>query len=220
MNREVVKIFAGDNKLKIYFNKNIMIINKIVQNLAKNFSAKNNIRPTLASVFFTKNKAVATDAYKLCEIEFLQNEFTQNDLNLKDFEYKKFDESFLINKDDFLKLQIPNIKNPLNKFFIWKNNLWEIELKKFNFTIKTTNYKGEFPDYEHFFQNDKTLEIWVNPEMMIEVMEIYKKAWVRNVKITLWTPLQPLMFEAKDSENALAENDIKQIKSILMPLKL
>ena len=203
-----------------------MIINKIVQLLAKNFSAPNNIRPILASVFFTKNKAVAIDSCKLCEIEFLENEFTQDDLVLENFEYKKYDESFLINKDDFFKLQIPNIKNTnqLNKFFIWKNNWWEIELKSFDFkkyqTIKTTEHKGEFPDYESFFQNDRTLEVWVNPDMMIELMQIYKKSWVRNVKMILWSPLQPLMFEAHNSEDILAENDIKQIKSILMPIKL
>ena len=203
-----------------------MIINKIVQSLAKNFSAPNNIRPTLSSVFFTKNKAVATDSFKLCEIEFLQNEFTQWELELKNFEYKKYDESFLINKDDFLKLQIPNIKhtNQLNKFFIWKNNWWEIELKSFDFekyqTIKTTEHSWKFPDYESFFQNDKILEVWVNPDMMIELMQIYKKSWVRNVKIILWNPLQPLLFEAKDAESMLAENDIKQIRSILMPIKL
>lgn len=203
-----------------------MIINKIVQSLAKNFSAPNNIRPILASVFFTKNKAVATDSYKLCEIEFLQNEFTQEDLKLANFEYKKYDESFLINKDDFLKLQIPNIKNTnqLNKFFIWKNNWWEIELKSFDFdkyqTIKTTEHNWKFPDYESFFQNDRTLEVWVSPDMMIELMQIYKKAWVRNVKMILWSPLQPLIFEAKDAESILAENDIKQIRSILMPIKL
>lgn len=203
-----------------------MIINKIVQSLAKNFSAPSNIRPTLASVFFTKNKAVATDSFKLCEIEFLQNEFTQEDLKLANFEYKKYDESFLINKDDFLKLKIPNIKytKQLNKIFIWKNSANEIELKSFDFekyqTTTTIEHSGKFPDYENFFQNDWTLEVWVNPDMMIQLMEIYKKAWVRNVKIILWSPLQPLMFEAHNSEDILAENDIKQIKSILMPIKL
>lgn len=203
-----------------------MIINKIVQSLAKNFSAPNNIRPILASVFFTKNKAVATDSFKLCEIEFLQNEFTQEDLELKNFEYKKFDESFLINKDDFLKLQIPNIKNTnqLNKFFIWKNNWWEIELKSFDFekyqTIKTTEHGGAFPDYQEWLTNDKNLEIWINPELIIELMEVYKKAKVRTVKMILWTSLQPLLFEALNSEDELKQNDIKQIKSILMPVKI
>lgn len=203
-----------------------MIINKIVQILAKNFSAPSNIRPILSSVFFTKNKAVATDSFKLCEIEFLQNEFTKQDLDLKDFEYKKFDESFLINKDDFLKLSIPNLKNTnqLNKFFIWKWSNWEIELKSFDFekyqTIKTTTHSWTFPDYESFFKNDWTLEIWVDPDMMIELMQIYKKAKVRSVKMILWNPLDPIIFEAHNSEDYLKENDIKQIKSILMPIKL
>jgi len=198
-----------------------MIINKVIQSLAKNFSAPNNIRPTLASVFFTKNKAVATDSYKLCEIEFLQNEFTQEDLKLANFEYKKYDESFLINKDDFLKLKIPK---QLNKIFIWKNPANEIELKSFDFeryqTVKITEPNWKFPDYESFFKNDWTREVWVNPDKMIQLMEIYKKAWVRNVKMILWSPLQPLIFEAHDSESILAENDIKQIRSILMPIRL
>lgn len=203
-----------------------MIINKIVQLLAKNVSAKWNIRPTLASVFFTKNKAVATDSFKLCEIEFLQNEFTQKDLELKDFEYKKFDESILLWKDDFLKLQVPNLKHvdQLNKIFISSNNQWEVQLKSFDMekyqTIKTATHNGKFPDYESFFQNDWTLEIWFYPEYMIELLKIYQKAGVRSVKMKLWTPLQPLIIEANNSDDDLKKHDIKQIRSIIMPTKL
>lgn len=204
-----------------------MIINKIVQSLAKNFSAEWEIRPTLSSVFFTKNKAVATDSFKLCEIEFLQNEFTQEDLEFKNFEYKKYDESFLINKNSFLELQIPKIKDSekLNKIYIWRNLENEIEFKSFDAekeeqTIKAKQRSGQFPDYEWFFKNDWTLQIWVNVEMLDQLIQIYKDAKVSHVKMTLWTNMQPLMFEAIDSKDKLKNNDIKQIKSLLMPIKL
>lgn len=203
-----------------------MIINKIVQELAKNVSAKSNIRPTLASVFFTKNKAVATDSFKLCEIEFLQNEFTQKDLELKDFEYKKFDESILLSKDDFLKIEIPKLKNidQLNKVFISSENQWEVELKSFDTekyqTIKTTTHKWNFPDYEVFFPKESSLEIWFCPKYMIELLKVYEKAWVRSIKMKLWTPLDPIVIEAHNSDDQLEKHDIKQIKSIIMPIKL
>ena len=174
-----------------------MIINKIVQSLAKNFSA-DNIRPTLASVFFTKNKAVATDSYKLCEIEFL---------NINS------NESFLINKNDFLNLKIDN------KLNILTTENW-IEFKNNNQTIKTNKHKGEFPDYEKWLTNDKNLEIWCDVDMLMKVLQVYQKAKVKRVKMTLWTSRQPLLFEAFNSEYELKANDIKQIRSLLMPIKI
>lgn len=175
-----------------------MIINKIVQSLAKNFSAPSEIRPTLASVFFTKNKAVATDSYKLCEIEFL---------NINS------NKSFLINKNDLLNLKIDH------KLNILTTKDW-IEFKNDNQTIKTNKHKGDFIDYENYFNNDNILNIWCDVDMLIKVLQIYQKAKVKRVKMTLWTSLQPLLFEALYSEYELKANDIKQIRSLLMPIKI
>jgi len=100
-----------------------MKINKVIQSLAKNCSADRNIRPTLACVYFTKNKPVATDSIKMCEIEFIKNEMIQDELNMPNFEYKKYDESLLISKDDILKINIPKTKTEIfNNVYISNNN--------------------------------------------------------------------------------------------------
>ena len=207
-----------------------MKINKVVQSLAKNFCSDWNIRPTLAWVYFTKNKAVATNSFKLCEIEFLEKEISKEDLNLKDFAYKKYDESIMIHKDDFLKLPIPKIKEHpvLENIYIWNikvGNQNQAELRSFdwenttNISIIEMNWK--FPDYEIFFQNDGTLKIWIWVNELIELLQVYKKSWVDWVNITLWQPLQPIIIESRDSsEFEMSKNWIKQIKSILMPLKI
>jgi len=204
-----------------------MKINKVVQSLAKNFTTNPQIRPNLAWVFFTKNKAVATNSFKLCEIEFLEEEITQEDLNLKNFDYKKYNESVMINKDDFKNIKIPKNNNlPIvENLYIWNIKDWNVEIRGYDLEkyidIKTTEMKWKFPDYEWFFKNEWTLEIWFWVDEMIELLQVYKKAWVNWVKMQLWTPLQPLIFLNNDSSQyELNKNWIKQIKSILMPLKI
>ena len=201
-----------------------MIINKVIQSLAKNCSADRNIRPTLASVYFTKNKAVATDSIKMCEIEFIQNEMTQNELKMPNFEYKKYDENLLISKDDILKISIPKTKTEIfNNVYISNNNEWVIKLKSYewNFSeLETKQVKWEFPDYKSFYQNDWNLEVWVWVNEMIELLQIYKKADIKNVRIKLWSPLQPILITENWNKYKLEQHWIKAINSILMPVKL
>ena len=201
-----------------------MKINKVIQSLAKNCSADRNIRPTLASVYFTKNKAVATDSIKMCEIEFIKNEMTQDELNMPNFEYKKYDESLLISKTDILKVNIPKTKTEtFNNVYISNDNEGIIKLKSYDWVfseLETKQVKRKFPEYEDFYKNDWTLEIWFWVDEMIELLQIYKTANVRSVKMKLWSPLQQILITENWSEYELKKHWIKAINCILMPVKL
>lgn len=191
-----------------------MLLTNVIQLLAKNFSANEKIRPWLASVFFTKNKAVATDSYKLCEIELIE----PKDPQIQNF--KIIDQETLINKNDILNIKLQKDET----LFIWENQKWlcftnynwfnQFNIKKHNWTFPT--------DYECFFNNSKDLEIWFDVNYLIDVLNIYKKAKVWIVNITFWDKNSPAIFEVKDKEdlNTLEKQNIKQIKSILMPTKI
>jgi hypothetical protein len=60
--------------------------------------------------------------------------------------------------------------------------------------------------------------VWVNE--MIELLQIYKKADIKNVRIKLWSPLQPILITENWNKYKLEQHWIKAINSILMPVKL
>lgn len=189
-----------------------MIINNIIQLVTKNFSANEKIRAWLGSVFFTKNKAVATDAYKLCEVELIEPQ----DPQIQNF--KIIDQETLINKNDILNIKLQKDET----LFVWETQNWLCFTNWFNqFNIKKHNWT--FPEgYENFFNNSKDLEIWFDVNYLIEVLQVYKKAKVWRVNITFWNKNSPAIFEVKNKEdlNTLEKQNIKQIKSILMPAKI
>jgi len=171
-----------------------MIINKVIKSLAKNITGDVKIKPTLASVFFDKNKASATDATKLVEIEFIED-------------YKNI---CVIDKEVIKKLD--------NETYYIENLNWEIFIKNENTTIKANDlWASRFPEYEKFFNNDWTLEIWFDVDYMINILQVYKTANIKTVKMTLWDPLQPILLSSYDNNKDFW---IKSIRSILMPVRI
>lgn len=202
-----------------------MKIDKWIKSLAKNFTGDKNIRPTLASVFFTWNKAVATNAFKICEIEFDETKMIWQDaLEFKDFIYRT-DEDVLISKDDILKLDIPKSKYTdfLNYVYIWNVKDENLTLRSFDWNnhsiINCKQNRWKFPDYTSFFGNDNISTIWFWVNEMIELLQTYKDNWVHSIKMQIWSPLQGIEFSV-NNKSEIEKRWIKEIKSLLMPIKI
>jgi len=204
-----------------------MKINKWIQVMAKNFWANKIHRPTLAWIKFKWNKAVATNSYKLMEVEFKEDNFiTNEDLKLKDFNHFKKDDEIMIKTEDINSLKLPKSNIP---YLDWNIFIWNIEKETFSlcsynidkdFRLNSKQLDWNFPDFTSFFWNDNLVTTWIWVDETIELLQTYKSFWIKSLKLQVWKPLQPIQFEVNWCEYELDKQWIKWIKSILMPIKL
>lgn len=202
------------------------MFNKAIQIIAKTFTASENVRPTLAGVYFKWNKIVATNTIKVIEVT-MKKRFTKEDVptntgfNVLDDN----DIDFMIPKKAILDTQIPR-----NKKIPVIENAYFGEIKKVNNEIESvwimTNdleqekirhtrvMKSNFPDYEEWLDKKwKRFQFWVRVNELLEICQTMKKIWHRNLKFTVWDTLEPIVIEWEE----LAEFDTRVV---VMPLKI
>lgn len=197
-----------------------------MQELVK-IAPQTNIRPTLAGLYFKWNKIVVTDSYKLMEVTVNKYDTDELPRSSNNVRYLKSNEiDFIIPSESIKSIQIPKNKNfgHLNQAYFWNLNRWkdwEIEnvwiitndLDK-EIITQTRVLKWKFPDYPSFFDNDWTLKIWMDVNHLIELCNVFKKLWHRQLKFTLWTSLQPVIIEWEPTSK------LESTRAILMPLKI
>lgn len=71
------------------------------------------------------------------------------------------------------------------------------------------------PDIESFFLKNPTFEIWVNPDFLIKVLQIYKEQKIDKVKLSFKWSLDPIQIDM-----IWVDAEIKTLTSIIMPIKL
>ena len=76
-----------------------MKIDKILKKLAKNCTWSLKIRPNLHTIHFEWNKAVATDSFKLIEVEYLDEVFDTKNICATDIINNSVDINLLDNKE-------------------------------------------------------------------------------------------------------------------------
>lgn len=199
-----------------------MKINKWIQSIARLISASKSIRPTLSWILFKWNKAVSTDSFKLMEVTFYDDNVTNENMKIKNFKHR-INEEVLISSEDILEIKLPKQKNKdYNNAFIWnieengELSLATTDWKK-EIVINTEELNGRFPDYESFFWNDNLVTTWIGVQHMIDILTVYKNNWITSLKMQVWTPLQPIEFKINWWDY---NEDIKEIKTILMPIKI
>lgn len=201
------------------------MFNKATQIIAKTFSAKWNIRPTLAGVYFKNDIIAATNSFKLIEVKIREYQkkvmFTQSNFEI----LEQNDIDFIIPNETILGIKFPNNRNypVLKNAYFWdiireKDNsiksVWIITNNLDQETITHTRViKWKFPNYESFFENDKNIVFWLSVNELLETCKAFKDLWHTQMKFTIWTPLQPIKIEWNDTEEF-------QTKAIIMPLKL
>ena len=166
-------------------------------------ASKNGIKPELSSVFFTKDRTVATDSYRLLEVEVS-----------KDLDWEKFRQAtthplmkgvkpFMVNAKLIKEIRLPKVAesgfNAVAIAYADDNKVEFItnDLQTEN-TIKMARVQGEFPDYQRVIpQGGAVAEIKVNAEYLAEVVEILgKMGGVSNeVKIKFYGQSKPLVIE-------------------------
>jgi len=204
-----------------------MIINKWIQAIAKNITANKNDRPKLAWIYFTDNKAVATDSIKLMEVSYNKN--IPDLLNIKNFTRITPEQSIMIKADDINALKIPNTKHKnIDLIQIWNINkecdgatevsIWVNDTKR-ETVINTKELHPEFLDYENFFNTNANFTVWVDIEHLMDILKTYKAFWIDKLKLNFdsnnnQAPITILNYDEVQDKN------ITEVKSILMPLKI
>ncbi len=144
-----------------------MLINKLLIKLAKNCSSLKNIRPTLYSLFIKDNKAMATNSFKLCEIEYKQNIIEWEKIINKDdiildadidllptmkWEHLKYKDLFITNSIWEVHINVKYLKQLLEVYETWK-----IETIKLIFADRILQLEWENIDYKI-----KSILMWRN----------------------------------------------------------
>lgn len=202
------------------------MFNKAIQELTK-IAPKWNIRPTLAGLYFKWNKIAVTDSFRLMEVTLRDYETEELPIPTNKIKYLKSEDiDFIIPTESIKNIKIPKVKNFdfLNKaYFCNKNttedgevqNVWIVTNDLDREVITQTRVlKSKFPDYESFFENDWTLEVWMDATYLMELCQIFQKLWHNQLKFTFWKPLQKVIIEWTPTE------EIESTRAILMPLKI
>lgn len=201
------------------------MFNKAIQIIAKTFTAEENIRPTLAWVYFKWNKITATNSFKLIEV-------TRRDFNTESLVKSKNGFEYITNEEiDFM---IPNkaildIRFPKNKNFPFIENAYfwnlvedsagkrvaimtnDLEQEK----IHNTNVmEWKFPEYKDWFkQKWEIKQFWLWVWELLELCQAMQKLWHRQLKFSVADPLSPIVIEWEELEEF-------NTRTIIMPLKI
>jgi DNA polymerase III sliding clamp (beta) subunit (PCNA family) len=193
------------------YNKNNLAVAKI--------AAKDDIRPEISGVFFTKDKTAATDGYKLIEVS-VDKSYTSQDFPIVN--HKKI----LHNCPPFIipAEEVKKIKLPANKSLPVVENLAIGGVYPEQVELITTNLEsgesrlvkriqGRFPDYEKIFPQGKPrAEISINGKFLEELLSILSNLDTTHaVKIKFYDNEKPLVLEAS--------NENQKARALLMPLK-
>ena len=194
-----------------------MLYNQNCLNVAK-IASKSEVRPELAGVFFTKDKVVATDSFKLLEMTTSKGYKVEDYPDAKHPVMKGF-KPFIIPAKELSKVKIPKNKSlPVlenvavsyvddKRVDLMTTDLETADIKSFR------RIDAKYPDYEKVFPTGEAkAEINISAEYLIRVLEVMGK--VNNlgtIKIKFYSDQMPLVLEAK--------NDNQSARAMVMPLR-
>src|SRR3990167_3970244 len=192
------------------FNKNNLLVAKVA-------SRGNGLKPVLESVFFTKDKTVATDSYKLIEMSVpadLKPEcFVAN--NPKRKPLQGFRPFFLPARAVAgLKLPSKGALDEHNAMAILHRDEMKVEVALGSDEIRSIKpiIGEQFPDYERVFPTGKPLaEVKISAEHLGAVLDIMGKlAVMSEVRIKIYGANRPVVVEAG--------NDKQKARAMVMPM--
>lgn len=194
-----------------------MLYNQLNLDVGK-IASKSEIKPEFACVYFTKQKTVATDSYRLLEVT------VPEDCDAEDFpnaltELPEDIPGFLVPAKN-----LATIKLPKNKKLQILNNLAIRSITKNTVELLTNNLEtanttcintvdGQYPDYEKIIPKDTPLaEVTVNANLLAELLEVMAKTnELHEVTIKLYGKNKPILLEAS--------NDSQNARGVFMPKK-
>lgn len=188
------------------------------------FASKSELKPEIATVLFSKNKTVATDAFRLLEVT------TDSSVNVKDFPRLPDGKTAMMGFKPFM---VPaRAVAELAKMRTGKNSNLPIlsyvavsSVKKDSVEFIATDLEigdtkvirtieGKFPDYEKLFNEagNPVAEIKINGKLMAELLETMAKFnRIGEVTIKFYGKNKALLFEAG--------NNNQKARAALMPLR-
>jgi len=196
-----------------------MLYNKNNLAVAKIAAKDDNSRPEITGVFFTKDKTVATDSFRLIEVS------VDETLKPQDFPVvnrKKALQNcppFIIPAEEVKKIKLPNNKNLPIVENLAIGGVYQEEVELITTNLESVEgrlvkrIQGRFPDYEWVFPQGKPkAEISVNGKFLEELLSILSNLDdVHAVKIKFYDNEKPLVLEAG--------NEKQKARALLMPLK-
>lgn len=217
-------ISNNEKKIKKYlFTWLDMNITKWILSLLK-ICPPSNLRPSLAGLFFKKNKVAVTDSFKLVELTLREKSkswwIIENFTSLSESDINTW---FVIPKVSLDKLKIPKTKiETFDIAYIWnpkRNEDWSIK----SIWIATRDFDNEivmqsnvitrkFPDYETFFLSKVSLKVWLDVNNLIDALNVFKAYKITSLVFSFDSSLTPVQIEG--------ENQDVTIKAIVMPLKI
>lgn len=173
-----------------------MINLKFLNTLTKNVYLWK-IRPHFDFIFIDWKNIICTEAIKLVVVKL--KEIKEN---LK----------ISIHKDD-----IKELKNDFEFYNWWeekvllKNEISEIKLNCWDLR--------NLPNYQGFIKNDNLAFTKLSIKELQKILKIYEEAWFDNIKLTIWTEIQPAIFNTYSIYSNTKSPNIEDIEAILMPVR-
>lgn len=189
------------------YNENNLLVAKM--------ASKNDTRPELASVLFTKEKTVATDSFRLLEVT------TPSDAKIEEF--PKTDGKPAMRGFKPFMVPAQSLKEMKNKGkLVAVKHVSEVfsELMTDESITRFPAVSGHFPDYEQIFPKGKpVLEVSINPEMFGDILLTVAKMMKNNagsygaseIRISFYGELTPVVVEAGTKT--------QKIRGLIMPIR-
>lgn len=194
-----------------------MLWNKHNLTVAK-FAAKNGIREELASMYFLKDKTVATDTFRLLEVS------VPADVKIEDFPQVQGKsamrgcEPFLVDARSVASIKLPKSKLPILQHCTIKHcDKQYVEFLTTDGEIAESKtlrrIDGQFPDYEQIFPKDEPkAEVYINGKMLGELLTAMSElSEDKGVTIRFFGEENPLVL--------LAESKVQKARGIMMPMR-
>ena len=194
-----------------------MLYNNLNLSVAKIADTNNANKAVLRSVFFTPNKTVATDSYRLIEVS------VDNSVNVKDFpdnNIMRGCSSFMVESRDIKNIKLkPNKSLPILSYMA----LTHLDNKKVKFIFRPDvsataepsldRIDDRFPEYEKLMSQGKPkVEVSFNAEYLSSLLDIlgqFKKT--HDVTLKIYADDKPIILEA--------HNDSQKGRAMLMPIR-
>lgn len=179
-----------------------MLYNQNNLNVAK-MASKSVIKPEIASVFFTKDKTVATDSWRLLEVTVPKHGAYPEDFSADAMRGVK---PFMVDARRMLAIKIPPSKMSERKVLALKH-VAEHSVSFLNNdgdTLAAPRISGEYPDYERIIPNGRPIiEMKLNGKFLAELLVLLAKIGKADaVTLKFYGEGKPLVIEASNDEQS------------------
>lgn len=193
-----------------------MIYNSLNLEAVK-FTASNDTRPALASVFFKRNATIGTDGYKLVEIS-TSLKADEDSFVVNGKKQMAGCEPFLLTASEVKTIKLKEAKDKISGV-----GLGHLDNDKAELLIKDANGEGvriikrvndKFPDYANLFPaGEPKAQVMLNSDYMAQVAELCGKlkTTTKGMTMKFYGDDKPLVIEAS--------NDEQYIRALIMPIR-